>query len=111
MREATYADPLDLAIKRYEHAAAQLGKVAHYVDREVMGRAASASEMAEFAGRSKHVAAALHALAAAPCADFRMLRRKAKALVVALDAGSLGQRGERALVNSILQMPKATHAE
>lgn len=110
MREATFADPVDKAIKRYEHAVEQLGKVAHYVDRAARGRAATDLEMQEFATRSKAVADTLHAICAAPCTDFKALRRKAKFLSIFLLDRSIGQRDGRALVQSILQMAKGTDA-
>lgn len=105
MREATFADPVDVAIKRYERAAESLKKVMHYTERDFMGRGPTSSELQDISTRTEAVAAALHAVCAAPCADFKVLRRKVKFLGVYL-LTSDGLRGydQRAFVQSILQM-------
>ncbi|MBW7947568.1 MAG: hypothetical protein H3C60_14335 [Sphingomonadaceae bacterium] len=106
MREATFSDPLDKAIKRHAHAVEQLRKVAHYHDREWMGRAPTDSEKEDYKQRSRAVVDSLHKICAFPCPDFATLRRKAKWLALYLKEQSLGQYDERALVTSILNMPR-----
>lgn len=104
------ADQLAKTIKRHTHAVEQLAKIAHYVDRSAMGRPPTESELAEFTMRSREVETALRKLCACPCPDFATLRRKARYLSVILKDASLGQQGERSLVESILQMPRANDA-
>lgn len=104
MREATFAHPLDKAFQRYTFAVEQLRKVAHYHDRELMGRECSESEAKEFERRKKAVDDALHAICAAPCSGLGALRRKAKALNACLKDQSLGHRNLQAFFNSIFQM-------
>lgn len=111
MRDPTYSDPFNVAIKRYDTAVEQMEKVAHYVDRAVMGRDPTESEMEEFRRRSRNVEVALQKVCACPCPDFTTLRRKARNLDRILKEKSLGQKGERALVQSILQMPRGNHAD
>jgi hypothetical protein len=107
-REATFADPLAAAIRRHENAVERLRNVAHYVDRDVMGRAPTAAEMAEFQARGKAAKDALHAICALPCPDFKMLRRKCVYLVNQLGEGGLLQRDQRTLLGSILHMSRST---
>lgn len=106
MREATFAHPLDKAIQRHAHAVEQLRKVAHYHDRDLMGRAPTESEAQDYKLRSRAVLDGLQKICAFPCPDFATLRRKAKFLEKYLHDQSLGRRGERALIASILQMPR-----
>lgn len=105
-REATFADPLEKAIRRYEHAAEQSLKVVHYVDRDAMGRAPTDAEMKEFQERNTAASKALHSVGSTPCPDFRTLRRKAKFLVHYQQHQSLGAGNVHVFVESILQMPR-----
>ena len=106
MRDSTFAHPLDNAIQRHTHAVEQLRKVAHYYDHDLMGRLPSDSEAQDYKLRSREVDDSLQKICGSPCPDLVTLRRKAKYLDKVLRDQSLGQRGERALITSILQMPR-----
>lgn len=101
-------EPKDIqqVIARYHAAVESLQKVAHYVDKVVMGRAATASEMATFTERRGAMESAFRKVCLFPCPDLATLRAKAKFLNVYLAENSLGRHDARAFVQSILQMPK-----
>ncbi|MFD2053721.1 hypothetical protein ACFSQT_11675 [Mesorhizobium calcicola] len=104
-------EPVDIqqAHRAYIAAIERLQLVAHYLDRAHMGRSATDSELADIHDRRKAKETALRKICTWPCPDFATLRSKAKILHGILMSGeTLGGNEQKALVQSILQMDKAT---
>lgn len=94
------------ALDRFRQADEQLRLISHYIDREVMGRAATKSEMAIFEERAVARQKTLRTLCGAPCADWPSMRDKVRVLhnLVRDDGLTMSQVEQRALLASILNL-------
>tara|TARA_R110002020_G_scaffold5179_3_gene21910 strand:- start:1326 stop:1655 length:330 start_codon:yes stop_codon:yes gene_type:complete len=93
------------AFRRYTEALERLEKAAHIFDREVHGRKPTETELKDFKHRNEARDGAFHKICAWPCADFTVLKAKAKLLIRAMQNGqTLSDRNVNAVLHSITEM-------